>query len=278
MSFNSYHRRGSRSAVHATLSYRNSSEGEDLQYLSVGALDVHILNNPTHHDQETVSEDSRICTNEVKSEEFAILSTSSESEGSGYHEEEEELPLSNSQRIDDWCLQNGEASLKQHTRTNKRIQDIIKAWGVDEETPLQSVAQEPYKEIASVPLHPDNYTAHLLDKLTPNQKFSLQRFANQTMPLLKRQCNIDYPLHRFRSVPSVFAQRELLWTCSLQNTQISNLESICRYLWAVRSEDSGEKISDDRVSSSRSRSSSGIGSWHSWNIVPRLKAEDYTGY
>ncbi|CUS24717.1 LAQU0S18e02652g1_1 [Lachancea quebecensis] len=292
MAFNSYHRRGSRSAAHATLANQNFDEVEELLTRNVNALDIHILSAPLQHEQDAVSEDSRLFTNEVKSEEFAILSTSSEREanrdaefvgdllGAVAFEKPEregavELTVSKSQRIDDWCLQNGLRNQTFQVPANRKIQDIIEAWGVVNDSPSTRMLQ-PFQHLESSHIHPENYTAHLFDLMSPTQRLRLRKFAGQMMPLLKRQLSTRFQAYRFKSVPSVFINKDLQLHCSLHGELLLETQSASNLVGSVNSNHNGS--SGGSSPSSISRASENVRSWHSWNMVSRSDADHIPGY
>ncbi|CAR23950.1 Atg36p [Lachancea thermotolerans CBS 6340] len=292
MAFNSYHRRGSRSAAHATLANQNFDEVEELLSRNVNALDIHILNAPLQHEQDAVSEDSRLFTNEVKSEEFAILSTSSERDanrelelvgdllGAAAFEKPElegaaELAVSKSQRIDDWCLQNGLRNQTFQAPANRKIQDIIEAWGVVDDSPPTRMLR-PFRQSEPSHKHPENYTAHLLDLMSPPQRLRLRKFVEQMMPLLKRQLTTRFQAYRFKSVPSAFINRDLQLHCSLQGELLLEPQSANDLVGSMNSDHN--ESSRCSSPSSISKASENVRSWHSWNMVSRSDADHIPSY
>ncbi|SCV03363.1 LANO_0G03686g1_1 [Lachancea nothofagi CBS 11611] len=297
MSFNSYQRRGSRSAAQATLANQSFNECEESSLRNITALDdVHVLNNPTtRYENEEVSEDSRLYTNEVKSEEFAILSTSSEREeirelGSldgkfavpsdpsqaplkspSKTARSEQVAISNAQRIDDWCVQNDRQVSSLRTPTNKRIQEIVEAWGVENDTPSVAIIT-PFADFKVPSNHLDNYTAHILDFMSPAQRLRLRNLAESMMPLLKRQLTPRFSSPKFKNIPSVFSNRELQLQCSLQLEMISSLT-------LGQDSDAGTSRSQSETGSYQmSNSTSGLQSWYGWNIVARFTTDHISGY
>lgn len=289
MSFNSFHRRGSRSAVQATLALQDVSEADEVAFRTVSALDVHVLNNPIHYENEAVSEDSRLYTNEVKSEEFAILSTSSEREANHglesslaeerfeiagdqelHPEQIEESAISKSQRIDDWCLQSNTRSEPFKTPANRRIQDIIEAWGVEDRTPCVHILR-PFNETRPTDVHPDNYTAHILDLLSPAQRLRLASFSEQLLPLLKKRLRASFAPYRFKSIPSVFVNKELQWHYALDDKDV---------LLSLRDSSDSANASESSYAKSTTltASNAGLRSWYGWNVVPSSKSDHIPGF
>ncbi|SCU96019.1 LAFA_0G03796g1_1 [Lachancea sp. 'fantastica'] len=294
MAFNSYHRRGSRSAAQATLTQQNFNEWEETIFRNVSAKDIQVLNRPAEPfaAEEEVSEDSRLYTNEVRSEEFAILSTSSERDevtqgtvlGAGYPvdkeenefaEQEQRAEVSNSQRIDDWCVQNDRRALSSlRAPANKRVQEIVEAWGVENGTPAVQVVRA-LTAVRIAARHSDNYTAHILDFVSPLQRLRIRDFAESMRPLLlERKLAPAFSNPRFKNVPSVFANRELTFQRALrQDIDTGPLSPP-----AAELEISTSKSQSESSSHSATLSSNGLQSWHGWNIVTRFSPDHIPSY
>ncbi|CEP64416.1 Atg36p LALA0_S11e03620g [Lachancea lanzarotensis] len=296
MAFNSYHRRGSRSAVQATLTQQNFNEWEETIYRNVSARDIQVLNRPVEPfaaAEEEVSEDSHLYTNEVRSEEFAILSTSSERDEfmpetalatgvtvkNGENElerQEQATEVSNSQRIDDWCVQNDRRALSSlRAPANKRVQEIVEAWGVENGTPAVRMVRALTAVRVAATRHSDNYTAHILDFMSPLQRLRLKNFAESMRPLLlERTVAPTFSNPRYKNVPSVFANRDLKFQRALrQGNDMAPISSSLAELEITTSRSQSESSSY-----SIPLSSAGFQSWHGWNIVTRFSPDHIPSY
>ncbi|SCV00889.1 LAMI_0G07954g1_1 [Lachancea mirantina] len=289
MAYNSYHRRGSRSVVQAAFGYSKQSNSsgdiDELQLASVNASDVRILNAPTARGTETISEDSRIFTNEVKSEEFALLSTSSDTgtcslETYSTEEHDNQQPvqmhdaalMSKSDIIDAWCVQSNQNRTLPARRTSRKSRDIIKAWGVDEDLPLVAYRSPSLNERPpKLGQRLDNYTAHLLDRLNRREKQYVREFTQAMLPLLKRRNqSVEIP-SQFQTIPSIFPDRELLWRLALHGEDAASLSALQKLLKEVPA--NGSSANSEDYEQQRSRSASLLDSWHSWNLVPHIRAD-----
>ncbi|SCU99555.1 LAME_0G03708g1_1 [Lachancea meyersii CBS 8951] len=294
MSFNSYHRRGSRSAAQATLAQQNLDEWEKASFCTVSARDIQVLNKPSELElepglEDQMSEDSRNfgtteMRSEVRSEEFAILSTSSdrdeataiaEAQQQQLEIDEQRRAVSNSQRIDDWCVQNDRRALSSlRTPANKRVQEIVEAWGVENDTPAIQVVRA-FRETQVAARHCDNYTAHILDLMSPLQRLRLRSFAESMRPLLNRRLGAQIPAYRFRNLPSVFVNRDLQFQHALQ---LENAAAPGLTPSDAELEESATSSQTLGSTYSLQRSSTGIQSWRGWNIVTRFSPDHITSY
>lgn len=295
MSFTSFmRRRGSKSAIQATIaeaSIRESVE-PDLEfefgsdYQSIGGFDdVRVLNDPEADadSAHAVSTSSKIIsintgTNyEVRSEELAILSTSSSSSSSSvqmgnFHQQNVvySLAASNSQRIDDWCLRNeldgltDTGVLVSRSRACSRVQDVVDSWGYNvEDIPLNSASS---REPRSSPTD-GNYTSNLLKSLNKEELSTVRQLTKELLPLLRnsRRAHSVFT-NRYRDIPSVFPQRELILACSLQYN-----DSEADLLPQAKLSESFSTVCLDEARSSTSLSSR---AWLAWSLVPRLTEND----
>lgn len=296
MAFNSFRRRGSRSVVHASLNTSPARGPEDSDYHDIDHIDVHVLKFPEQRSGNTISDDSKNApSEELRSEELAILSSSSDDDSCPH--------LSNSQRIDAWSLQSelspsGNAT---HIPVNARVQDIVKSWGVDHDIPFVEAQPQPWQACHDLP----NVTFHRLAALTPAQLSQVKAFVQDMLAHLRR--SRQRYRYRFKSVPSVFPERDLLWKLSLSNAQVSAVESIYQQVKSLllnsgcsddgrgdssnnsngasrasraNHDDDGDGDNNDnshedslRAPSPASRSSA-MDSWYGWNVVPRLRDRD----
>ncbi|SCU96992.1 LADA_0H03862g1_1 [Lachancea dasiensis] len=304
MSFNSYHRRGSRSAAQATLAKRHYSDFEDPFAPTFNTGDVQILSIPLVNGIEDISEDSKLFTNEVRSEEYAILSTSSERDedrslhAGNVRSVPQEPPftttvapslyvarsalecsnehnlVSNAQRIDDWCVQSDHRSPLLKIPANSRVQEVVEAWGVENES-LTVQKHNNFAESRPAVMYPDNYTSHLLELMNPVQKLRLLSFAESMLPFLKRRQAPELRPTKFRDVPSVFVNRDFQLQCALNLEMRTSNSTLAK---RERGEETFSSSSQSESYNSISRSSGGMQSWYSWNLVARLSTDQISNF
>ncbi|QLQ80243.1 hypothetical protein HG537_0D02440 [Torulaspora globosa] len=294
MSFTSFmRRRGSKSAIQATIaeaSIRECLETDEFefgsQYQSVGVFDdVRVLNDPDIDSENgiAVSSGSRIIsintgTNcEIRSEELAILSTSSSSSSGsllGGSDQQNSmiysLAASNSQRIDEWCLKNELDGLTDtnellgRSRNCSRVHNAVDCWEYNpEDIPLSSpVPKERYESRRS-----GNYTSDLLKGLNKEELSRVKQLTKELLPLLRnsRRAHSVFT-SRYRDIPSVFPQRELIIACSLRYN-----DSETDILAPAKLSDSFSTVCLDEARSNTSLSSR---AWLAWSLVPRLTESD----
>ncbi|QLL34324.1 hypothetical protein HG536_0G01830 [Torulaspora globosa] len=294
MSFTSFmRRRGSKSAIQATIaetSIQESFEPDEFefgsQYQSVDAFDdVRVLNDPDvgAGNGNAASTGSRIIsintgTNyEIRSEELAILSTSSSSSSgsllvgsSQQHSMIYSPAASNSQRIDEWCLRN---ELDGLTDTNdplgrsancSRVQNVVDSWGHNpEDVPLTSAGPKGRYESRGA----GNYTSDLLKGLNKEELSTVKQLTKELLPLLRNSRRTHSVFSsRYRDIPSVFPQRDLIIACSLRyNSSETDI------LAPAKLSDSFSTVCLDEARSNTSLSSR---AWLAWSLVPRLTESD----
>lgn len=279
MSFNNLmRRRASRPAIQATIAETNRvcayDGGDELDFGSEGQSiadleDVRVLNNPAGN---VISESSKVTANntEVRSEELAILSTSSSGSGSVAQSFNQQFfsPIvpENSQRIDEWCMNSElheltEANMSlSPSATCSRVQDIVSSWGMDhEEIPRETLR----RKRAGSGVKPGNYTSDLLRALSDEQIIIVKQLTKELLPLLRNSRRTHSVFtNRYRDIPSVFAQRDLILACSLRYN-----DSDCDIVAPSQLSESLATVSlDDTRSSSSLTSISRLG----WTLVPRL--------
>lgn len=186
--FNGFVRqRGSWSAMQATIAYTSSQDAYpsdvEVDCESIDSFgDVRILNNPGVNNG-TISEESKKehdDNEEITSRELAILSTTSSSlSGLSLDQAQPELYTvrsNNSQRIEEWCMKNENAS-------NTLFQGDLQ-WRKDAG---------------------DNFTSHAFDHLTGVQISAVRRLSRELLPMLRgsRRSSSQFP-HRYKDIPSVF--------------------------------------------------------------------------
>ncbi|QLG71537.1 hypothetical protein HG535_0B05810 [Zygotorulaspora mrakii] len=275
MSFNNgfTRRSGSRSAIQATIASANvqSEHGYGYDVDSIEAFDdVRVLNNPdTESYGISTSEESRngAVVYELRSEEFAILSTESSSSSEINQPTTENLlvcsvPSSNSQRIDEWCMNNELDDFGEHQKhalTSLRVQDVIQSWGVDQ-APNKSFGRDLQAEYQLKGDPYENYASKMLQELNGDQLFKVKQLTKELLPLLRnsRRSHSVFT-HRFRNIPSVFSQRDLILTFSLQYNESES--SSTTFL---------DKFSSVSLDDGISISSQGNSSWLGWTLVPRF--------
>lgn len=297
MSFNSFIRhRGSRSAIQATIAGTNSQrldhlngvdDGFEVDSHSINSFDdIRVLNNPDLHTANTISEESRCISNvtnnncEVRSDEFALLSSASSSSGS-MSAQGQNLPLlhpipsDNSQKIDEWCMNNElndltEEKLATNPSTNIRVQDIVNSWGIDSDgLPLEQFTKRSNDDHSNIKGdQSENYTTHLLKKLNDDQLCTVKQLTRELLPLLRnsRRTHSIF-MNRFRDIPSLFSQRDLIIAYSLQY----NDSPTSFPMYPGKSERFSSVCLDDACSNSSSFNSK---SWPGWTLVPRLMDND----
>lgn len=263
--------RGSRSAIQATLAGANVPQEHAYEIESVDTFDnVRVLNNPGSESYGITSSDdskSGAVLYELRSEEFAILSTESSSSSEPNHATPDNLavqsiPSSNSQRIDEWCLNNELSRLpdeQQPALTSLRVQDIIHSWAVDQSS-INDFRRKSRSKFQIKGDPQENFTLKMLEGLSEEQLFKVKQLTKELLPLL-RNCRRYHPAytHRFRSIPSVFPQRDLVLSCSLQYTEPE--WSSTKFL---------DKFSSVYLEDVASNSTSDHRSWLGWTLVPRL--------
>lgn len=293
MSFTNFmRRRGSRSAIQATIAEASSRElfevdeefGFGSDYQSVGDFDVvKVINDPEVDSRNAVSFTSKgVSINtetncDVRSEELAILSTScSSSSGSllvgASHQQNMvySVAASNSQRIDDWCLNNeldgfGETlALTSGSRTCSRVQDVVDSWGSSRrDVPPDSASSKECDEVRRAV----NYTSSLLKGLNEDELLTVKQLTRELLPLLRnsRRAHSAFT-NRFRDIPSVFPQRDLILACSLRYSDLEN-----EILTQAKLSESFSTVCLDDARSSASLSSRAL---LAWSLVPRITEND----
>lgn len=291
MSFNNFIRhRGSKSAIQATIAGTNSQRvadgGFEVDSHSINSFDdIRVLNDPDLHTANTISEESKCMSNvtnnncEVRSDEFALLSSASSSSesmsGLGQN-----LPMlhpiqsDNSQKIDEWCMNNElnhltEERLATNPLTNLRVQDIVNSWGIDSDNlPLEQFTKRSNDDNSLKGDYSENYTTHLLKKLNDEQLCTVKQLTRELLPLLRnsRRTHSAF-LNRFRDIPSMFSHRDLIIAYSLQY----NDSSTSVPMYSRKSERFSSVCLDDARSNSSSFNSK---SWPGWTLVPRLMEND----
>ncbi|AQZ14667.1 ATG36 (YJL185C) [Zygosaccharomyces parabailii] len=186
--FNGFVRqRGSWSAMQATIAYTSSQDAYpsdvEIDCESIDSFgDIRVLNNPGF-DNGTISDESKKESEEneeITSGELAILSTTTSSLSGvsldQLHPDLYAVRSDNSQRIEEWCLRNENA-------TDTLFQGDFQ-WRKD---------------------GVDNYTSKVLGHLNKDQISAVRRFSRDLLPMLRqsRRNSTQFP-HRYRDIPSVF--------------------------------------------------------------------------
>ena len=91
---------------------------------------------------------------------------------------------------------------------------------MDHDIPFVEAQPQPWQACHDLP----NVTFHRLAALTPAQLSQVKAFVQDMLAHLRR--SRQRYRYRFKSVPSVFPERDLLWKLSLSNAQVSAVESI----------------------------------------------------
>lgn len=201
----------------------------ELDYHRIDSFtDIRVLNDFESSNANTISEEDdsqdhiRTPYEEVKSEDLAILSTSSSN--FSYTEPIITQTPSNSQKIDDWCSNNELLLSSDEERlvntTTLRIQDI-NSWEIDPDISTYK-AGTPSN---NYPLNHAsfNYTSSLLSTLTSAKRNKAKQLARELLPYLtnsrRRHQNFN---NNYNDIPSVFTQQELILACSLRYTDFGN--------------------------------------------------------
>lgn len=275
-------RRASRSAIQATIAETNRNYpcdlGDEFEFesetQSLGGLeDVRVLNDPTSN---TISESSKATANntDVRTDELAILSTSSSTSESIPQSNQRQflysLTSNNSQRIDEWCMNselNGltEANMALNPSTTcSRVQDMVNSWGLDHDgIPPEALG----KNVTILAAKPDNYSAGLLKGLSDEQVIIVKQLTKELLPLLRNSRRTHSVFtNRYRDIPSVFPQRDLILACSLRyNDSDSDV---------VTQSGLSESLATISLDDTRSNSSLTSISRLGWTLVPRLTEND----
>lgn len=283
MSFNNLvRRRASRSAIQATIADTNRNDPYGLsdefefesETHSLGDVEeVRILNKPSGN---TISDSSKVVSHntDVRSEELAILSTSSSASESTSQSFPQRLlyslASSNSQRIDEWCM---DSELNELTDANmalnpsttcSRVQDMVNSWGIDRD----SVQMEPMVSKGKVPaVQLENYASNLLKGLSDEQISIVKQLTNELLPLLRNSRRTHSVFtNRYKDVPSVFPQRDLILACSLRYND-TDTDFIAQSTLS-------EGLATVSLDDTRSSSSLTSMTWLGWTLVPRLTEND----
>ena len=272
MSFDSFPRYpGPKSAVYAAV--RQNSQGNnvtnklnlEVDYHRINSLaDIRILNYPDldngdgvsddiqsdadsyplsksneGYGKSYVSEEKKSSYEEMRSEEYAILSisssvTSADNEVgprvSPTNRNNVHLHTTNSQRIDDWCMNNelsllveeNEKTYPCHESNRLKMHDAIFSWNSNLDMSLLDKLSNAYTNDTSLIekiQRKCHYGLEVLETLNFNQLNATKRFIRELLPFLRnsRRGNMSTCYQtRYNDIPSVLPQREIIIACSLK--------------------------------------------------------------